>query len=157
MHKFKLLLITYAILFDPYNKTQEVSKSNFRAVLKLREKKEFDKGHITCEWEEVGLKRNLTPTQYSLLTDFFLFRFVALWAEIELQKISQSLFFFFSLLVFKIFIGVQLLYNVVLGSTVQQSESAICIHISPLFFFFNFLVFVSWALRFKKKHFPGNQ
>ena len=32
-----------------------------------------------------------------------------------------------------IFIGVQLLYNVVLVSAVQQSESAICIHISPLF------------------------
>ena len=37
--------------------------------------------------------------------------------------------FFFKL----IFIGVQLLYNVVLVSTVQQSESAIRIHISPLF------------------------
>ena len=32
-----------------------------------------------------------------------------------------------------IFIGVQLLYNVVFVSTVQQSESTICIHISPLF------------------------
>ena len=32
-----------------------------------------------------------------------------------------------------IFIGVQLLYNVVLISTVQQSESVIRIHISPLF------------------------
>ena len=31
------------------------------------------------------------------------------------------------------FIGVQLFYNVVLVSTVQQSESAMCIHISPLF------------------------
>ena len=31
----------------------------------------------------------------------------------------------------KIFIGVQLLYNAVLVSTVQQSESAIHIHISP--------------------------
>ena len=30
-----------------------------------------------------------------------------------------------------IFIGVQLLYNVVLASAVQQSESAICIRISP--------------------------
>ena len=30
-------------------------------------------------------------------------------------------------------IGVQLFYNVVLVSTVQRSESAICIHISPLF------------------------
>ena len=33
----------------------------------------------------------------------------------------------------KIFIGVWLLYNVVLVSTVQQSESAINIHIFPLF------------------------
>ena len=38
-------------------------------------------------------------------------------------------FFLFKL----IFIGVQLLYNVVLVSTVQQSESAICVHISALF------------------------
>ena len=34
---------------------------------------------------------------------------------------------------FKIFIGVYLLYNVVLVSTVQQSESAIRIHVSNLF------------------------
>ena len=34
---------------------------------------------------------------------------------------------------FFLIIGVQLLYNVVLVSTVQQSESAIHIHISPLF------------------------
>ena len=38
----------------------------------------------------------------------------------------QHLFFFFN-----IFIGVQLLQNVVLVSAVQQSESAICIHLSP--------------------------
>ena len=31
------------------------------------------------------------------------------------------------------FIGVELLYNVALLSAVQQSASAICIHISPLF------------------------
>ena len=31
-----------------------------------------------------------------------------------------------------IFIGVELLYNVVLVSAVQQSESAISIHLSPL-------------------------
>ena len=45
-----------------------------------------------------------------------------------------SLFFFLQwwYLYFKlIFIGVHLLYNVVLVSTTQQSESAICIHISP--------------------------
>ena len=36
--------------------------------------------------------------------------------------------------VFKLsFIGVYLIYNVELISTVQQSESAICMHISPLF------------------------
>ena len=32
-----------------------------------------------------------------------------------------------------VFIGVELLYNVVVVSAVQQSESAICIHTSPLF------------------------
>ena len=36
---------------------------------------------------------------------------------------------------FNFLIGMQLLYNVVLVSTVQQSESTICIHISPLFWF----------------------
>ena len=35
--------------------------------------------------------------------------------------------------IFLIFFGVQLLYNVVLISAVQQSESVIRIHISPLF------------------------
>ena len=39
------------------------------------------------------------------------------------------------LLLLLIFIGVQLIYNVMLVSTVQQSESAIHTHISPLFFF----------------------
>ena len=32
-----------------------------------------------------------------------------------------------------IFIGVQLLYNIVSVSAVQQTESAICLHIAPLF------------------------
>ena len=32
----------------------------------------------------------------------------------------------------KIFIGIQSLYNVVLVSTIQQSESGIRMHISPL-------------------------
>ena len=41
---------------------------------------------------------------------------------------SEHFYFYFL-----IFIGVQLLYNVVLVSAVQQSESAICIHISPVF------------------------
>ena len=41
---------------------------------------------------------------------------------------------YFIFLIFKlIFTGVQLLFNVVLISAVQQSESAIHIHISPLF------------------------
>ena len=39
---------------------------------------------------------------------------------------------FFCLFVYLFLIGVQLLYNVVLVSAVQRSESAICIHISPL-------------------------
>ena len=42
---------------------------------------------------------------------------------------SQLAFFFF----FLIFIRVQLLYNVVLVSTLQKSESATSIHTSPLF------------------------
>ena len=37
----------------------------------------------------------------------------------------------FSFFLFKIFIGVQLLYNVVLASTAQQNESALHIRISP--------------------------
>ena len=37
---------------------------------------------------------------------------------------------------FYIFIGVQLLYNIVLVSVVQKSKSAVCILISPLFFGF---------------------
>ena len=56
---------------------------------------------------------------------------------------GKTLFFFnhqcsrflliYSLLFLLIFIGVQLLYNVVLVSAVQPSESVIHIHISPLF------------------------
>ena len=44
------------------------------------------------------------------------------------------MFFFFNLL----FIGFQLLSNAVLVAAVQQSESAICTHISA-FFFLDFL------------------
>ena len=40
---------------------------------------------------------------------------------------------FWGLLLLKNFIGVQLLYNVVLVSAIQQNGSAICIHISSLF------------------------
>ena len=43
------------------------------------------------------------------------------------------IFYIFLFIYFLLFIGVQLLYNVVLVSTVQQSESAIRINISPLF------------------------
>ena len=46
------------------------------------------------------------------------------------RKLEMAFFFSF---IFYFFIGVQLLYNVVLVSTVQQSASAICIHIFPLF------------------------
>ena len=48
----------------------------------------------------------------------------------------KSKFFSFFLL---IFIGIQLLYNVVLVSTILQNESAIHIHVSPPFSFFIFL------------------
>ena len=50
-----------------------------------------------------------------------------------IREVPIQAFFFFFLLFFLFFIGVQLLYNVVLVSAVQQSESAICIHISTLF------------------------
>ena len=42
-------------------------------------------------------------------------------------------FFTFYFLIINFFIGVQFLYNAVSVSAVQQSESAICIHIYPLF------------------------
>ena len=53
--------------------------------------------------------------------------------------VRKNLFFgfggFFGLFIylFIYFIGLQLLYNVVLVSTVQQSELAVCVHITPLF------------------------
>ena len=53
--------------------------------------------------------------------------------ETGIDIYTLFLFFFASRTFKKIFIGVQLLYNVVLVSTVQQSLSAIRIHISPLF------------------------
>ena len=49
----------------------------------------------------------------------------------HLSYISQFLNHCVLSFFFHIFIGVQKLYNVVLVSTVQQSESALCIHISP--------------------------
>ena len=51
-------------------------------------------------------------------------------AQIPVWYLIQGCLYFF-----KIFIGVELLYNVVLVSTLQQSESAIHIHISPFFVF----------------------
>ena len=48
----------------------------------------------------------------------------------HLNSLGDWLFFFF----FYIFIGVKLLYNGVLLSALQQSESAIHIHISPYLF-----------------------
>ena len=44
-----------------------------------------------------------------------------------------SLFFFLTIFIFKIFIGVYLTYNVVSVSGVQQSESVIHMHTSTLF------------------------
>ena len=60
-----------------------------------------------------------------------------LYKHTDFSPVSNILFFifiFFSfkrILFFLIFIGLQLLYNVVLVTTVQQSESAIRIHIIP--------------------------
>ena len=50
----------------------------------------------------------------------------------EMVKKVNVIYIFFLFLKL-IFTGVQLLFNVVLISAVQQSESAIHIHISPLF------------------------
>ena len=47
--------------------------------------------------------------------------------------IWSSYHFFLSLSLFKIFIGIQLIYNVVLVSGVQQNESVTHIHIFTLF------------------------
>ena len=44
------------------------------------------------------------------------------------QQLRQKPFIFF---LFNIFIGVYLLYNIVLVSTLKQSATATCIHISP--------------------------
>ena len=52
----------------------------------------------------------------------------------ELSISFSSFLLFYLIYLFKlIFIGVELFGNVVLVSIVQQSESAICIHIPPLF------------------------
>ena len=47
---------------------------------------------------------------------------------------KMFVFFIFKL----ISIRMQLLYNIVFISTAQQRESAICLHLSPLFFFLPF-------------------
>ena len=62
-----------------------MSKSNFRAVLKLREKKEFAKGHITCEWEEVGLKPDLADSNPMLPFNWF-----SLCSGLQLSGQKQS-------------------------------------------------------------------
>ena len=54
---------------------------------------------------------------------------MSIWAVSLSHPIA---FYFFKL----IFIGVLLIYNAVLVSVVQQSESAICIHISSFWFSF---------------------
>ena len=59
--------------------------------------------------------------------------------HIKCQSETLSFFLFFSFIKKKkTFVGVQLLYDVVLVSTVQQSKSAICIHILPAPHFFGF-------------------
>ena len=55
----------------------------------------------------------------------------AIRTKIHLVKWFELLLSICLLLFLINFIGIQLLYNVVLVSTVQQSESAICIHMSP--------------------------
>ena len=59
------------------------------------------------------------------------------WKWKPLIYFDVSFFFFFLYcffkLIFKIFIGVQLIYNVVLVSDAQQSESVIHVPISTLF------------------------
>ena len=50
-----------------------------------------------------------------------------------MKAMISVVFFFPSLKKFFLKIGAQLLYNVVLVSPLQQSESVICIHIFPLF------------------------
>ena len=55
-----------------------------------------------------------------LFTSFLLYLLIGVCVEKLLKVIS---FFFL--------IEVQLLYNVVLVSAVQQSESAVCVHMSP--------------------------
>ena len=57
----------------------------------------------------------------------------AIRTKIHLVKWFELLLSICLLLFLINFIGIQLLYNVVLVSTVQQSESAICIHMPHLF------------------------
>ena len=77
----------------------------------LGEKKEA----LSCTYCQSSTRQNLKHTDILL----FVRNSVNYWAHRV----------FFPL----IFIGVELLYNVVVVSAVQQSESAICIHTSPLF------------------------
>ena len=64
---------------------------------------------------------------------------VCVFSHLTREKPVFSVNSFFSRIFFLIFIGVQLLYNVVLVSAVQQSELATRVHISPfLKIFFSF-------------------
>ena len=58
---------------------------------------------------------------------------LGLYPEAELQDgtVILCVILFFS--IFKNFIGVWLIYNVMLVSGIQLCESTICIHVSPLF------------------------
>ena len=55
-----------------------------------------------------------------------------------LRTLKKFFGFFFLFFFLKCFIGLELLYHVVLVSSVQ-SESAVCIHASPLFLFLSHL------------------
>ena len=73
-----------------------------------------------------GVGGNLFPWLFLLLEAYHIPCFVVPF----ISKASNLVYLCF----FKfIFIGLELLYNAVLVSTVQQSESAVHIHISPLF------------------------
>ena len=71
-----------------------------------------------------------------------LFFFFFNWKS--LKCLGCSLLFFKKIIYF--LVGVQLVYNIVLVSTVQQHESAICIHISPF----------SWASLSPPSHHLGH-
>ena len=84
---------------------------------------------ITPEWVPLPAGRKNT----------FLDSFYSQNAVVSPSVLSRTTTYYAREVCFSLtFVGVELLYNVVLVPTVEQSESALCIHIS-LFFFFNFL------------------